>query len=141
MRPLIAAVLGALALATPAIAEPGVTWLYPETIPGAGLNGVAAASYTIVRQAAGRGLVGSTAFTLTTSRVAYGQFHSLHVGTVQFGLNAVKLRGTGLANGRRVSFTAIGVHNAMPGVDVFRVTWNHGAALGGVVTSGSIFIR
>src|SRR4051812_43202439 len=143
----IAAALGAFALAAPAAAAhgPGYTALYPETVTGAGLSGVAGAQHTIVRQASGYGLVGHAAFTLTPSRVTYTvgavHFRSLGVRTVVFGENAVKLRGTGLLNGRRVSFTAVGVHNARPGVDVFRLGWNHGATNGGVVTSGLLFIR
>jgi hypothetical protein len=51
------------------------------------------------------------------------------------------LTGTGIVAGRRVGFTAVGVHNALPEIDVFRIAWNHGASHGGVVTSGSVFIR
>lgn len=142
-----AAALAAFALAAPAAASsnPGYTALYPETVPGAGLGSVAGVSHTIVRQAAGHGLAGAGSFTLSATHVTYSlgslQFRSLGVPTVLFGQNAVKLRGTGLLNGRRVSFTAVGVHNARPGVDVFRLGWNHGATHGGVVTSGLVFIR
>ena len=136
----IAAALGALALAAPAYADTA-TPLYPETIPGAGLNGVAGASYTIIRHAAGSGRIGAVPFHLSAGRVTFGSFRSLSVSKVQFGLNAVKLRGVGLVDGRRVAFTAVGVHNAMPGVDVFRLAWNHGASVGGIVTSGAVFIR
>jgi hypothetical protein len=139
-KTVIAAALGALALAAPAYADT-TTPLYPETIPGAGLNGVAGASHTIVRQASGSGLVGGVAFRLTPKHVTYGSFRSVKVSSVAYGLNAVKVRGTGLLGGRRVAFTAVGVHNAMPGVDVFRLAWNHGASLGGIVTSGAVFIR
>jgi hypothetical protein len=143
----IAAGLAAFALAAPAAADtgPGDTALYPETVAGAGLGGFADASHTIVRQAIGHGLVGAGAFTLTAGRVTYSlaglRFRSVGVRTVLFGQNAVKLRGTGLLNGHRVAFTAVGVHNALPGVDVFRIGWNHGATHGGVVTSGLVFIR
>lgn len=133
--------VAALALAAPALADPGSTALYPETIPGAGLSGVAGASHTIVRQLAGHGMVGRVAFTLTPAHVAFGRFRSLRVRRVVFGVNAVELRGVGLVGGRRVSFTAVGVHNARPEVDVFRIAWNHGASLGGVVTQGAVFIR
>ena len=139
-KTLIAAALGACALAAPAYADT-VTPLYPETIPGAGLGGVAGASYTIVRQVSGTGTAGGATFRISPKGVTYGAFRSLRVANVLFGLNAVKLRGTGLVHGRRVAFTAVGVHNALPGVDVFRLAWNHGASLGGVVTSGSVFIR
>src|SRR3954469_11708306 len=140
-KALIAATLGALALAASAAAAPGFTPLYPETIPGAGLSGVAAASHTIVRQATGLGVAGGVAFRLAPSRVQYGTFRSTIVRSTLFGPNAIKLHGTGLVHGRTVSFTAVGVHNAIAGVDVFRIAWNHGAALGGAVTSGSVFIR
>ena len=139
-KTIIAAGLGALVLAAPAFAATA-TPLYPETVPGAGLNGVAGASHTIVRQASGSGLVGSVAFRLSPTQVRFGAFRSVQVSKVLFGLNAVKVHGTGLVAGRRVSFTAVGVHNAMPGIDVFRLTWNHGASVGGIVTSGSVFIR
>lgn len=140
MKAVIAAALGALALAVPASADTS-TPLYPETVPGAGLGGVAGAQYTVVRQASGSGLVGNVAFRLTTKHVAFGGFHSLKVSKVLFGLNAVKVRGTGLLAGRRVAFTAVGVHNAMPGIDVFRLQLNHGASIGGIVTSGAVFVR
>jgi len=140
LKAVLAATVGALALAAPAFADTS-TPLYPETIPGAGLSGVAGASHTIVRRASGSGLVGSVAFRLTTRHVAFGRFHSVRVSTVLFGLNAVKVRGTGVVRGRRVSFTAVGVHNAMPGIDVFRLQLNRGASVGGIVTSGGVFIR
>jgi hypothetical protein len=139
-KTVIAAALGALALAAPAYADT-VTPLYPETVPGAGLDGVAGASYTIIRHVSGTGRVGAIPFRLSTGRVAYGAFRSVQVSTVRYGLNAVELHGTGLVGGRRVAFTAVGVHNAKPGIDVFRLAWNHGASVGGVVTSGAVFIR
>lgn len=142
MKLTIATLFGVLALAAPAAyADPGSTALYPETIPGAGLNGVAGASHTIVRQLVGHGIAGGVAFRLASSKVVYGSFRSLEVRTVRFGTNAVKLRGVGLVHGRRVSFTAVGVHNAAPGIDIFRLAWNHGAAVGGIVTRGLVFIR
>jgi hypothetical protein len=139
-RSLIAAAAGALVLAAPAFADTA-TPLYPETVPGAGLHGVAGASHTIVRTASGSGLVGSVAFRLTPTQVTFGSFRSLRVSKVLFGLNAVKLHGIGLVGGQRVAFTAVGVHNALPGVDVLRLAWNHGASVGGIVTSGSVFVR
>jgi hypothetical protein len=47
----------------------------------------------------------------------------------------------GLVNVRRVGFTAVAVHNTLPGVDIFRISWQHGAALGGRVVRGSVFSR
>jgi len=116
-RAVVAAALGALALAAPAeaVAFPPVPEgqaLYPETVPGAGLGAVAGARHAVVRIVSGRGLAGGAPFSLSKRTVGYG--------------------------GR---FTAVGVHNALPGVDVFRIAWNHGASLGGRVTSGLLFIR
>jgi hypothetical protein len=141
VKRLIAIGVGALALAGPAAADPGYTALYPETVPGAGLGGVAGTTHTIVRLAAGRGIAGGIPFSISKSHVVYGRFHSTRIRTSLWGLNAVKLRGIGTLNGRTVRFTAVGVHNALPGVDVFRIAWDHGASYGGRVTSGTVFIR
>jgi hypothetical protein len=141
VRFLLATCVAALAFAAPALADPGSTGLYPETVPGAGLSGVAGATHTIVRHVAGAGRVGATPFTLTKARVAYGAFHSVAIDRVTFGLNAVTVRGIGLIRGRRVSFVAVGVHNLTPEVDVFRIAWSHGASHGGRVTHGSVWIR
>lgn len=138
----IAAAAGALALAAPTFAgAPQAQSLSPEIVPGAGLSGVAGASHAIVRELSGNGVVAGTAFRLTPKAVRFGEFRSLKIRTVLFGQNAVKLRGTGIVAGRRVGFTAVGVHNALPEVDIFRIAWNHGASHGGLVTSGSVFIR
>ncbi|MES1248999.1 MAG: hypothetical protein ABUS54_15140, partial [Actinomycetota bacterium] len=66
----------AFAVAAPAFADPGSTPLYPETVPGAGLTGIAGASHTIVRHASGHGLVGRVGFTLTPTHVTFGAFRS-----------------------------------------------------------------
>ena len=122
-------VVGSLAARAPA--DPGYTALYPETVPGPGLGHLAT----------GHGQAGGAAFTLSQARVTYGAFRSLAVRRVRFGRNAVRLAGVGLVHGRRVPFVAVGVHNALPGVDVFRIAWNRGASFGGVVTSGLLFVR
>lgn len=141
MTRLVAICVAALAFAGPAAADPGYTALYPETVPGAGLGGVAGATYTIVRHASGQGTVGSVPFSLSTARVVYGRFHSTRVRSTLWALNAVKVRGTGTIDGHTVAFTAVGVHNALPGVDIFRIAWDHGASFGGRVTTGTVFIR
>jgi hypothetical protein len=149
-KTLLAAGFAALALAAPAAADTGAPAgqaLFPETIPGAGLGGVAGAQATITRQAIGRGMIGAASFTVRIGKVTYVDplrgvsFTSRTIRTVLFGQNAVKLIGVGRVNGQTVSFTAVGVHNALPGVDVFRIGWNHGATHGGRVTSGLMFIR
>jgi hypothetical protein len=145
----------ALAAAAPAAAAPrdespqapAGQALYPETVPGAGLTGVAGEQATIRHTVRGTGLAGTALFRIDTVKVLYVDsirkltFTSLKIGSVLFVDNKVTLRGVGLLNHRRVPFTAVGVHNELPGVDVFRISWNHGAGLGGRVVTGSVFIR
>jgi hypothetical protein len=145
----------ALAAAAPAAAAPrdesprapAGQALYPETVPGAGLAGVAGEQATIRHTVRGTGLAGTALFRINTVKVLYVDsirkltFTSLKIGSVLFVDNKVTLRGVGLLNHRRVPFTAVGVHNELPGVDVFRISWNHGAGLGGRVVTGSVFIR
>jgi hypothetical protein len=145
----------ALAAAAPAAAAPrdespqapAGQALYPETVPGAGLTGVAGEQATIRHTVRGTGLAGRALFRIDTVKVLYVDsirkltFTSLKIGSVLFVDNKVTLRGVGLLNHRRVPFTAVGVHNELPGVDVFRISWNHGAGLGGRVVTGSVFIR
>ena len=138
---LVGATVAALALAAPAAADhggPHTTPLYPETVPSGGVLG---AQHSIVREASGGGIAAGTRFALTLDRVRFGAFTSTKVTLVFFGLNAVKLRGVGVVDGKRVAFTAIGVHNVVPGRDLFRIAWNHGASRGGLLTAGSLFIR
>jgi hypothetical protein len=144
----------ALAAAAPAAAAPrddspppqGQA-LYPETVPGAGLSGVAGTQATIRHTVRGTGFTGAALFRVNLGKVLYIDpirkitFTSLEVGSVRFVDNKATLRGTGVLNHRRVAFTAVGVHNALPGIDVFRISWNHGAGLGGRVVNGSLFIR
>jgi hypothetical protein len=145
----------ALAAAAPAAAAPrdespqapAGQALSPEVVPGAGLAGVAGTQITILHIVRGTGFTGAARFSVNTGNVLYADparrisFRSLKVGSVRFIDNTATIRGIGLLNHRRVPFTALGVHNALPGVDVFRISWNHGAALGGRVVRGSLFIR
>jgi hypothetical protein len=145
----------ALAAAAPAAAAPrddvpqapeGQA-LSPEVVPGAGLTGVAGVQATIVHVIRGTGLTGAATFQVNRSKVLYADpirnitFTSLRIGSVRFVDNTATLRGVGLVNHRRVAFTAVGIHNQLPGIDVFRISWNHGAGLGGRVARGSVFIR
>jgi hypothetical protein len=143
-----------LAAAAPAAADtqaPAGQALYPETVPGAGLSGVAGAQATIRHTVRGTGFTGAALFRIDLSRPAAKvlyvdpihklTFTSLKVASVRFADNTATLQGVGLLNHRRVPFTAVGVHNELPGIDVFRISWNHGAGLGGRVVHGSLFIR
>jgi len=140
-----------LALAAPAAAAPPQGQaLYPETIPGAGLAGVAGAQATLNHVLIGRGSVGTARFRIDVGRastvvyvdpVANLRFRALHVNAVRFVGNSARLRGVGLLNERRVGFAVFAAHNAKAGVDVFRIAWLHGASRGGRVAGGSVFIR
>jgi hypothetical protein len=148
----------ALAVAAPAVAAPRDTplpappqgqALSPELVPGAGLTGVAGAQATIRRIVRGTGLTdsGAARFRIAPGRVSYVDptrnvvFSSLKLASVRFGQNTATLKGIGLLNHRRVPFTVVAVHNALPGVDVLHIAWSHGASLGGRVVAGSVFIR
>ncbi|MDX6472930.1 MAG: hypothetical protein QOK22_1746 [Gaiellaceae bacterium] len=157
-----AAVL-ALAAAAPAVAvaaprdaapqAPAGQALYPETVPGAGLTGVAGAQATIQHVVRGAGFAGTATARFrvdlgrSAGKVLYVDpsrrltFTSLTIGAVRFVDNTATLQGVGLLNRRRVPFTVVGVHNQLAGVDVFRISWNGGAAHGGRVMGGSLFIR
>jgi hypothetical protein len=144
----------ALAVAAPAAADsaPGQA-LYPETVPGAGLSGVEGAQATIRHVVRGRGSagVGDSLFRIDLSRPAgtvlyvdrtlHVAFRALSIGAVRFVDNTMTLHGIGIVNHRRVPFAALAVHNALPGVDVFRISWNHGPSRGGRVVDGGVFIR
>jgi ABC-type amino acid transport substrate-binding protein len=138
----------ALAAAAPAAADDFQgTALYPETVPGAGLTGVAGQQATIRRVLRGTGSTATAVFTIGTKKLVFAdltrslRFQSLKVATVRFGTNDARLKGVGLLNGRRVGFSAVAVHNASPGVDTIRISLGKGASLGGRVLKGSVFIR
>jgi hypothetical protein len=138
----------ALVAAAPAAADEfHGTALYPETVPGAGLTGVAGQQATIRRVLRGTGSTATAAFQIGTTKLVYAdaaknlRFHALRISTVRFGTNDATLTGVGLLNGRRTAFTALAVHNALPGVDTIRISLNKRASLGGRVLNGSIFIR
>jgi len=151
----------ALAVAVPASAAPRDTTpappegqaLSPEIVPGAGLTGVAGAQATIRRIVRGHGVTaaGTAHFRVDLSKPAadlsyvdvtrHIAFQSLRLGSVRFVENTATLRGIGVLNHRRVPFTVVAVHNALPGVDLFHIAWSHGATHGGRVVEGSVFIR
>jgi hypothetical protein len=138
----------ALVIAAPAAADEfHGTPLYPETVPGAGLSGVAGTQASLRRELRGTGSTATAAFRIGTKTLVFTdltrnlRFRALKVDTVRFGLNDATLKGVGLLNGRRVSFGAVAVHNAQPGVDTIHISLNRGASLGGRVLRGGVFIR
>jgi hypothetical protein len=68
------------------------------------------------------------------------RFRSLHIASVRFGAHAATLRGNGIANGRRVRFTAVAVDNGARR-DVFRIAWGGGRTRGGVLLEGGLTVR
>lgn len=68
-------------------------------------------------------------------------FRMLTLDTIAYLPNAVRITGVGLANGKRVNFTAVAVQHRFDGLgDRFGLIWNHKAMLGGVLQSGSVKI-
>jgi len=142
----------ALALAAPAFADqqpqPGQA-LSPEIVPGAGLSGVAGIKATRYRTVHALGVTSAGSF-----RVDFGAgpgnkvvlvrggspvFRALRFTSMRWTANAVQMQGLGLAGGRHVRFSAFAVDGGKR--DVFRLDWRHHAALGGVLTHGSVVIH
>ncbi len=71
-------------------------------------------------------------------RAGHILFRATHLATIAFIPGAVRMTGVGLANGRRVNFGLVAVSH--PTGDRFGIDWNHGAMLGGAVTSGAVRI-
>ena len=68
-------------------------------------------------------------------------FRSLSFETIAYLPNAVKITGIGMANGKRVHFTATAVaHDGNTTFDRFGITWNHRARIGGALESGNVSI-
>jgi hypothetical protein len=68
-------------------------------------------------------------------------FRSLQITRLTFSASAVKISGWGLLNGtKKVRFTALAVDHPTQ-VDVFKISWNGGAARGGNVLTGNVHVR
>jgi hypothetical protein len=143
-------VAAGLALAAPALADqPSGQALSPPVVPGAGLSGVAgvrAARFRVVHAvgttAAGTFRVDFAAgpgSKIVLRRGATPVFRALRFTSMQWSARSVLMRGIGVAAGSRVRFTALAVDGGRR--DVFRVAWQHRAALGGVLSSGTIVIH
>jgi hypothetical protein len=65
------------------------------------------------------------------------RFYSLNVTRTSFTLGTAKIVGVGMANGKRVNFTAV-IVDRPANKDTFKVQWNHGASHGGTVFDGNI---
>jgi hypothetical protein len=120
-------------------------------------GGVAAVQKSILRTVRGAGSVhalgrlGSAVFSVDLSKgpgrkVTYVDarrsvaFRSLRLRSVRFATDQAMLRGVGLVNGRRVTFTALAIDHGTRG-DVFRIAWSGGSSHGGVLLSGGLAVR
>ncbi|HEX5246134.1 MAG TPA: hypothetical protein VFW41_03285 [Gaiellaceae bacterium] len=151
MRLALAAV-AALIVAAPALADqqpPQGQALSPEIVPGAGLSGVAgvrAARFRFVRAA---GVVPTATFRIDFAagpgakivlhRGSTQLFRALSFTSMRWAAKSVLMQGVGVADGARVRFSALAVDGGAR--DVFRISWQHRATLGGVLSSGAVVIH
>ncbi|HEY2543508.1 MAG TPA: hypothetical protein VGH92_10710 [Gaiellaceae bacterium] len=143
--------VAALALAAPALADqaPQGQALSPPVVPGAGLSGVAgvrAARFRVV-QAFGTTTAGvfrvdfaaGPGNKIVLHRGSTPVFRAVRFTSMRWAAKSVLMQGIGVANGVRVRFTALAVDGGSR--DVFKITWQHRAALGGVLSSGAVVIH
>jgi hypothetical protein len=120
-------------------------------------GGVAAVQTSILRTVRGAGSVhalgrlGSARFSVDLSKgpgrkVTYVNarqgldFRSVGLRSLRFGTDRAILKGVGLVNGRRVTFSAVAVDHGRRG-DVFRIAWGGGRTHGGALLSGGLTVR
>jgi hypothetical protein len=110
-----------------------------------GSNGV----YQGKRFVRGNGRVGKAAFRVDlrkghlakivyVDKTRHLRFNTLRIASIRFGAKAAKFTGTGIVNGRRVSFVALAVDNG-PRNDVFKIGWG-GKSRGGKVVRGGVTV-
>ena len=141
--------LAALASAAPALADKQPPQpLSPEVVPGAGMSGVAGVRAARLRVVHAFGTVAAGTFRIDFRAGPGGKivlrrgstpvFRSVRFTSMRWAEHSVLIQGIGLAGGVRVRFTALAVDGAR---DVFRVSWQHRAALGGTLSSGAVVIH
>ncbi len=152
MRAALLAGLCVLALAAPALADqappPGQA-LSPETVPGAGLSGVAgvrAARYRVVRAL---GITSAGSFRvdfgagpgskLVLVRRGVPLFRALRFTSMRWTARAVLIAGVGVADGAQVHFRALVVDGGRR--DVFKLDWGRRASVGGPLSHGTVVIH
>ncbi|MCU1676931.1 MAG: hypothetical protein JWM93_1689, partial [Frankiales bacterium] len=125
-----------------------------QPIPAGGVAAVTKSALRFVRGAGSvhaLGRIGSAVFSVDLRKgpgrkVTYldarqhVHFRSLRLASVRFGKTSAILKGTGLANGRRVTFVATAIDRGKRG-DVFRIAWAGGSSHGGVLLSGGLTVR
>lgn len=65
------------------------------------------------------------------------RFYSLSITKLRFTLGTATISGVGMANGKRVNYTAA-IVDRPANKDTFKIAWNHGASHGGTVFDGNI---
>lgn len=143
--------VAALILAVPALADqapPGQA-LSPEIVPGAGLSGVAGVRAARFRVVHAFGTTSAGTFRVDFAagpgakivllRGSAPVFRALRFTSMRWAATSVLMQGVGIADGARVRFSALAVDGGTR--DVFRISWQHRAALGGVLSSGAVVIH
>ncbi|HKT45272.1 MAG TPA: hypothetical protein VJQ85_10760 [Gaiellaceae bacterium] len=145
------AALASLAFAAPALADqapPGQA-LSPEIVPGAGLSGVAGVRAARFRVVHAFGTTSAGTFRvdfaagpgakIVLRRGSAPVFRALRFTSMRWAAKSVLMQGVGIAGGTRVHFSALAVDGSPR--DVFRISWQHRAALGGVLSTGVVVIH
>ena len=66
-------------------------------------------------------------------------FRAFRFTSMRWTNNSVSMKGIGFASGSRVHFAALAVDDGAR--DVFRISWQHRATLGGVLSHGAVVIH
>jgi len=146
-------VAAALALAAPAFADqpapPAGQALSPPVVPGAGLAGIAGVRFARLRYVRAFGITAAGAFRVDFragpgSKIVFVRrgvpvFRALRFTSMRWTNDSVSMRGIGLAAGSRVHFAALAVDGGTR--DVFRLSWQHRATLGGALLHGAVVIH
>ena len=143
-------VAAALALAAPAFADQPAPpqQLSPPVVPGAGLAGVQGVRFARLRYVRASGITAAGAFRVDFragpgSKIVFLRrgvpvFRALRFTSMRWTNDSVSMRGIGLAAGSRVHFAALAVDGTR---DVFRLSWQHRATLGGALLHGAVVIH
>ena len=75
-----------------------------------------------------------------TDRTTGLSFHSLSISSLTYTRSTALIKGIGMVNGKRVSFTVIAVDHPAA-TDAFKIAWNHQAAHGGNLLTGNVHVR
>lgn len=150
---LVLVLAAALALAAPAFADqpapPPSQPLSPPVVPGAGLAGVQGVRFARLRYVRASGVTAAGAFRVDFragpgNKIVFVRrgapvFRAFRFTSMRWTNNSVSMKGIGLAAGVRVHFAALAVDDGTR--DVFRLSWQHRATLGGALLHGAVVIH